>query len=361
MLALFGCSRLLPQPAGSPFGSSVRTARHIATLIVQEEPRLPSVPAQPEKDRFRLGLLLHPVEGSAPGRVLPLAKGLRTGEYAHTARLLGVDGPLLWFIASDIGGYHLDSERLITLADLRRANPELGPFWETARYELRGRLRVTGHDYSRAYEIDPSNLRAHAVEPKGAPYRPAIDPLDYFTAGGLIAPGEWLGVQTAADVAGYYKVGSRLPAPKDNPVRGKRDVRQVYRGKVVETETGLRLASILPLLPDEFFAGAWIRGEPGSGPLRLSEPDSFLLAYKRDRSLEAHLIAARMNREGRVLWTADTGIAGLQQILADTASVAFIGTKARIPGKVPEPVLVIVDNRTGAVSSRSLLVHRPAI
>lgn len=360
MLSLFGCSRLLPQPAGSPFGSSVRTPKYIATLIVQEEPRLPSVPARPEKDRFRLGLLLNPLDG-APGRLLPLAKGLRAGDYAHTARLLGLDGPLLWWIAADIGGYDLNAEKLITLADLRRANPSLGDLWETARYEFRGKLRVTAHDYSRAYEIDPATLRAHPVEPKGAPYRPTVEPLDYLTAGGLIAPDEWMGVHTASDVAGYYKVGSRLPAPKDNPVRGKRDVRQIYRGKVTETGTGSRLASISPLSPNEFFAGAWIRGEPGSGPLRLSNPDSFVLAYKKDHSLEAHLIAARVDREGRVLWTADTGIAGLQQILADTASVAFIGTKARIPGKVPEPVVVIVDNRTGAVSSRSLLANRPAI
>jgi len=55
--------------------------------------------------------------------------------------------------------------------------------------------------------------------------------------------------------------------------------------------------------------------------------------------LKGTMIVARADTSGRILWSVDTGIDRfeLQQILPGNGSVAFIGTRLPIPGKVSGP------------------------
>ena len=63
-----------------------------------------------------------------------------------------------------------------------------------------------------------------------------------------------------------------------------------------------------------------------------------------------------MDTEGKFIWKVDTGIDRfkLEQILPGKDSFAFVGTRPPIPDKVSEPLLVIVDNTTGAIAVHSL-------
>ena len=67
-------------------------------------------------------------------------------------------------------------------------------------------------------------------------------------------------------------------------------------------------------------------------------------------------MVARVDATGKILWKTDSGIERfkLAQILPDARNLAFVGTRPPIPNKVPEPLLVIVDNQTGAVSTSTL-------
>jgi hypothetical protein len=289
LLALTGCTKLLPQTVGSPFGNSLRAGDYIATLIYTQQPYLPSLHRNPENDRFRIGLLLHPIDGGAPLPLIPIAADLRFSDFQHTARMLGSDGRFVWFIAHDIGAYDLQRRRLINVDHLRRANPSLAGLWQNARYSFGRRMQVISHDYAQEFEIDPSTLQA------------------------VPSPG----IRRAGSAQALSQFAAR------------------YRS-------------------EQYYKPAPIRASSASDPLRLSGPDGHLIGSRTKPGLDSTLTLARVDTTGKNLWTVDTGIADLDQILADPVRLAFIGKKPRIPGKVQEPILVIVNSATGEISTRSL-------
>jgi len=68
------------------------------------------------------------------------------------------------------------------------------------------------------------------------------------------------------------------------------------------------------------------------------------------------LFVARVAPDGRTVWEAETGIGDLQQVLPDRNTLALIGTRTRVPDKLPEPVLVILRNDTSAATVHSLWI-----
>ncbi len=291
-LALIGCSPFLPRTVGMPMGKSVRTANYIATLIVTEEPRIPSLHHRPEDDRYRVELLLHPTSGGPPRSRVPILSSKRHSDFRSSPGLLGDDGRLLWFLLDEIAAYDLQRHKLITVDDLRRANPALGNVWPASRYDLGTRMLVSSHDYQRSYAIDPATLRA-------------------------------------------------------TPVSDTRDAR---RTSIFDTAP-----NYLSKLPsDKFVDAAAVLATPNGKPFRFSNPDGFLITYRTQRGFDGTIVVARVDATGTPLWTANTGIADLDQILPDASTPTFIGRKPRIPDKVQEPVLAIINAQSGAISSHSL-------
>ena len=88
----------------------------------------------------------------------------------------------------------------------------------------------------------------------------------------------------------------------------------------------------------------------------MSEPDGALMIYTSEPGLKGRLMVARVDTAGTILWKVDTGIDRfkLSQILPGKDSFAFVGTRPPVPDKLSEPLLVIVENRTGAVVTHSL-------
>lgn len=174
---------------GSPLGPSVRAGEYSATLIGTLEPYMPSLHHDPTTERFRVSLVLHPVEGGSADRTIELAKGFRVAELRFGARILGADDKNLWLFVNGIKAVNLRTEKLIDAADLRRANPTLknlpgvdnsnspliganvhrldrvdNDLWSgedaSRRFTFGNRLRVTTPDYKHVFEIDPESLKA---------------------------------------------------------------------------------------------------------------------------------------------------------------------------------------------------------
>ena len=239
-------------------------------------------------------------------------------------------------------------------SDLRRLNPSLGDLVENGYFELDGHLRVSSRDNLRVFEFDPATLKA---SPSTKPQRtgwlePSTKPEAFLCAGGLISPTEWFGAHSSIELQRDFKPRTRLS--KDYPIERSNPLRQLYRGRLQANVGRTEVVSMVLTGPDEYVGAAFVRGSLGSSPLRLSGPDGFLMTSMSQAGLHGTLVVTRVDLNGHVLWQRDTGIGEPEQILPDQRSVAFIGKRAAAPGKVPEPVLVIINNDSGTVATHLL-------
>jgi hypothetical protein len=138
----------------------------------------------------------------------------------------------------------------------------------------------------------------------------------------------------------------------------RKELRRFHRGVLDPDSSGpsMRIVSMTPLGDDTYLNAAFLRVDDTSEPLRLSHPDSALMVYTSAPGLNGTLVVARVDMSGKILWQADTGIDRfkLSQILPGDPYMAFVGTRPMVPDKVSEPLLAIVDNRTGKVATTSL-------
>ena len=313
IIASIGCGNI-NVPHGIPLGHSFRTANYIATLIETLEPYRVSLNHNPENERFSVGVFLLSADGRSPGRMIPIAKGLRVNEYRHDARILGDDGRLLWFHVKETCALELKTGKLFTVREIGTLEP---------------------------------NRRSN-------------QPLEsFFSSGAFVSATEWLGVHSPAEVERDLKPGSSLSS--DNRAEKSAGPRRIYRGRIDASGSRPRIMSMTPISTDEYLHAALLRGPADSQPIRLSQPDGFLLSYTSPPNprnpgtlFKGTFFVARMDVNGQRVWAVDTGSGDIEQILPDAQSMAFIGTRPRIPDKVPEPILVIVNNQSGAVSTTSL-------
>ena len=346
----------IQSPTGTPVGPSVRTPQHVATMLSRLESYVPSLHRNPDDDRHSLRLLLVPLDGRSKEQLIPVAKGWRSRDLNHV-RLWGGDGKTVWFNVGGLGGVDVVSGKLIGPADLRRANPGLDEPWnDYRRIEFHQRLRVTSPDRQRVHEIEPESLRAEPVA-RGASRLPLTPDLqDFLSVGVHTGPNEWLALLSPRQAVREFRPKTLL-----SPVNAAEDAKEMRRFHRAELgpalDRGMRqVQSLAPLSPDEFLNAAFVRGaEPGE-PIRIPGPESFLMAYTAAPGLGATLVVARVDNAGRVMWRADTGIDRfkLSQIMPGSPLVAFIGTRPPVPDKVSEPILVLVNTQSGAVSTTSL-------
>ena len=344
-------------PYGTPLADSVRAGDDIATLISSLEGYIPSLHRDPADDRYRLALFLYPVNGSSPGRMIPLAKELRAVESSR-ARLFGGDGRTVWFDVNGLGGVELATGRRIGTAELRAANPAFAESWDdTRRVAFDGRLRIESADRRTLFEIDPPSLRASAVsdrKPAAYPFRPAV--VDFLASGVRPAPTEWLGLHSPGEAERDYKLRSWL-SRADRATEAK-ELRRFHRGQLgPELDRGNReILGMTALSSDEYLNAAFVRNGAYAEPLRLADPAGYLMIFTSTPGLGGTLAVARVDAEGRIAWKIDTGIDRfrLTQILPDVRHVAFIGTRPAVPDKLSEPILVSIDTRSGAASTTTL-------
>lgn len=359
-VAVWGGLRLLSirVPHGTPLGESVRATGEIATLIQTLESYVPSLHRNPSNDRYSLSLFLYPLDGSSPGRMIPLAKHLRAEE-SSWAKLLGSDGRNLWYRLKDLGGVELSSGKILGPPNLRAANPSLSETWgDPRRVSVDKRLHVTLADYRTVLEINPETLKATPapVERTSAalPLTPNVQ--DFLCAGFRPSPTEWMGLHSLSEAGREYKPKSWLS--RANRQTDAKEMRRFYRAQLgPELAKGNReILSITPLSNEEYLNAAMVRSGLGEEALRMSAPDGFLMVFTSAPGLAGTLVVARVNADGKVLWQTNTGIDRfkLSQIFPDARCIAFIGTRPAVPNKVPEPILAIIDTQSGALSPVSL-------
>jgi len=107
---------------------------------------------------------------------------------------------------------------------------------------------------------------------------------------------------------------------------------------------------------EEKFNAAFLRAAPHGGALALPG-GGYLGLYWTQRYREGVIIAARVDAAGAVIWRTETELGRLDEVLPDAERPALIGTRPRAEGRVPEPLLVVIDVQTGRAATRSLLVE----
>ena len=94
---------------------------------------------------------------------------------------------------------------------------------------------------------------------------------------------------------------------------------------------------------------------PKGTPQKLASPDSQLLVHRSTRGVFGTEQISRVTPDGKLLWTADTSLQDVDQIIPTPTHSVFIGREAPAkPDAFRPAVLVIVDNRTGALSTHPL-------
>jgi hypothetical protein len=318
LLAWIGRSLLEIRTSGAPSGSSRRVGDTIATLMTRLEPYIPSLHRDHSKDTYSVGLLLHAVEGDAAPRYVVLARG-RTGSELQHAKLLDSAGDLLWFATPEPGAYDVRSGRRYSAADLQQ-DPRLAP----------PQRPFSMSDYATG---DQSLLLTLA-------------------AGGTISESRWLGVLGTEDAAKSFPLGAtptRLLALERSSAP-----RNLFVGELVRSDARLRLARLDSVPGDALYNGGFVRTARDGELLRLADPAGLLLVHESQRYRAGTVQLSRIDDDGRVLWRCDTGIGALHQVLPDAARPAFVGTRPKVPDVLPEPILVVVDSRNGAMTTRSL-------
>ncbi len=343
---------------GIPFGTAVRNGTHIATLIEALEPYTPSLHRDHSKDRHRLSVFMVPLDGSAP-KCIPLIADLTPGAYS-LGKILGSDGRTLWLDAAGIHGVDLQTYDVIRSSDLQELNPSLDPMWfEDSRGMeiIDGRLRMLAPDRSAAYTLDPTTRKVAVAEPRASnryPFEPALT--NYLAAGLYTSPTTWLGLHSPKELEGEFKV-KRWIRPVEGADEAK-EMRKLCKAKLdpFSDDESHRIVSITPIGDTAYLNAAFLRMDDKAEPMRASDPDGAFMIYTSAPGLKGTLVVARVDVEGRILWTTDTGIDRfkLSQILPGATTTAFVGPRLPIPDKLSEPLLVIIDHRTGKASTISL-------
>ena len=101
------------------------------------------------------------------------------------------------------------------------------------------------------------------------------------------------------------------------------------------------------------YRASYLRATRRGENLRLAGGGS-LLIWETKPYRSGSVMAARVDSSGTVAWSVDIGIGKLLQVLPDPATPAFIGERPKIPDRLSEPILVIVDAATGKLTTHSL-------
>jgi hypothetical protein len=339
-------------------GQTAFQAGGIACLIQKTDPHLPNWTGRGGGETASVAIALFPADGAQP-LTIPVVSGLSPTAIS-LARVLGSDGYTLWFDVAGLQGVRLVDGMLVGPKDLRAANPALDPsWWEDQRGMdvTGGKLHVMRPDRSAAVDIAPETLIASASAPNPPKNRMGRSSLDDYLALGLIVDGEmWLAVLSAGEMERSYARGKWI-RPVENAEAGK-IARRLTVAQLEPSAKGdrFKIKSIAVVNGQEFMNAAFLRANGQAEPVRLSGPGGTLMIATSEPGPRGTLTISRVDVQGNLIWSHDTALDrfNLRQILPDPSHVAFVGTRAPIPDKLSEPLLVLIDAQTGRLTTHSL-------
>lgn len=341
---------------GTPLGPAFRTATHVFQLINTQERYLPSLHRSPSKNRYRIDLLVIPIADPAKPETFTLIRQQQANALTPMTKILGVDGDVVWINALDTFAVNLRTRRVAREADLRKANPELEMFLNSAWPEFADRFVAVSPDWSHAYEFSGETLKASACPP---PSRSSLVDEQRsgrlegsLRSGGLISANEWIAVATPEDAKSDFKPGFSLP--RDFSAGEKDHQRQLYRGTADTSAARPPIQSVARVSETEYRAANFLRAKSGGALLHATNPDSVFLIHRSGTELFAPYTLTRLSPDGKVIWNAATGIGRLEQVLPGDKTIALKGERTPVPNKVAEPIMVLIDTTTGAMNIVSL-------
>ncbi|MBL9154394.1 MAG: hypothetical protein JNK37_18025 [Verrucomicrobiales bacterium] len=341
---------------GAPLGPAARTPTHLLQLIATTEPYLPTLHRAPGKDRYRIDLLAISLADPAQQQTFTLLRQQQSNALTPITKILGADGDTVWVQAPELFAVNLKTGRIAGEADLRKANPELGLFLNSAKPFFADHFFAVAPDWTRAYQFSADTLKAGEAPPPQRPGSMEVMRSERFEnqlcAGGLVSATDWIAVATPEEAAADFKPGLSLPRDFDADLKDRR--RHLYRGTVDPSGPRPRIEASERLGEREFRAGSFIRTHPGGELLLATQPVSAFLFQRPGDELFAPFTLTRLAPDGQSIWDAATGIGRLNQILPGPDSVALIGERPPVPNKVSEPILVLIDIATGTVQTVSL-------
>lgn len=121
---------------------------------------------------------------------------------------------------------------MITIADLRAANPDVGEIWQTARFHFADHLHVMSPDRQRSYTLDPDTLRTMREDSAPRITWQTAEPRRCmgFASAGKISDTEWIVALTPAERDLSFRQGSLLGS--DRSPGKTRDPRTLYRVRI---------------------------------------------------------------------------------------------------------------------------------
>jgi hypothetical protein len=308
----FGIVKLLGVKSyGHPAGLVVRAGQHLAVLIETRDPFIPSLKGRDERDMsYSYTLWLIPESGSGDIRTIRLDRGVASGSRTHNVGVKQYDNGILWLSIEDLQGIDLASERKTT-------QPAPAPLVNAPILQFMG-----------AGEFPLEQFRAQSV---------------------MLPSGDWLFLVSNDEVKASLQLGTRL-YDDSATARGTRDARRL---NVVTAAPGVipTVASAARIGDREFRNGAFMRSVKGGSVVRFSDPDGFLIVHDQGDPVHPSIHLSRVNADGSIVWTADTKIGRLNQVLPHERLPAFVG---ELPRELTEPMLTVVDLKDGTARTKSL-------
>lgn len=114
-----------------------------------------------------------------------------------------------------------------------------------------------------------------------------------------------------------------------------------------------RMQSPAEVSGDSIFHPGFVRVEIDGAILSLVG-GARLRLHETKRYGAGTVVASAIGPSGETLWSVDTGIGKLVDILPDAEWPALVGERPRIPDKLSEPILVTIDARSGTMRTHSL-------
>jgi len=117
---------------GTSIGQSFRAGNNIVTLTRTLEADVPTLHRNIENNRYRIALLVSPVDNPVHERLIPISDGYRSNDL-RLAHIIGFDGTNVWCDADQIEGVNLETGNVVGAEELQQANPAMDQFWDDIR------------------------------------------------------------------------------------------------------------------------------------------------------------------------------------------------------------------------------------
>lgn len=294
---------------GMPTGRVVRAGPHLAVVMETRDPYLPSLKGVPEsRMSYSYNLWLIP-EAGGPPQTIRLDRAVRSGDRTHVVGARAYDSGVVWLAIKELQGVEVTSGRVISSPP----PPSI------------------------------ANMPISKLLPSNA------NPLEAYRVQSVTLPsGDRLALLSDQELKTDYAPNARL---YDTPTAPGGFRPCTLHRVTVQPGPIPRVATSSPVNPTVLRNAAFIRKSENGGLVTFTNPDGFLIVHEAGDPLKATIRLSRLNVDGSLAWSADTGIGTLSQYLPHDRLPAFVG---QLPGHLTEPTLTIVNLETGAATTTSL-------